>query len=131
MPETHRAIIDTRPAWATGEFAVAVFGGALGCLLLLLKKAGRSLFVNRITSWRDCDYDPYTWHCPFDRRLNALRDCNDGCDAVGGGGVFNLVFETRRAQGLGLLETIGRSVMRARGERVKRQPCRLFRLTRK
>ena len=39
MPETHRAIIEGRPAWATGGFAIAVFGGALGCLLLMLKKS--------------------------------------------------------------------------------------------
>lgn len=39
MPETHRAIIESRPAWATGGFAVAVFCGALGCLLLLLRKS--------------------------------------------------------------------------------------------
>jgi len=38
MPAAHQAIIDGRPAWATGGFAVGVFGGALGCLLLLLKK---------------------------------------------------------------------------------------------
>ncbi len=46
MPETHRAIIDSRPAWATGAFAIAVFGGALGCVLLLLRKsAAYYLFV--------------------------------------------------------------------------------------
>ena len=39
MPETHRAIIEGRPAWATGGFAMAVFGGALGGLLLLLRKS--------------------------------------------------------------------------------------------
>ena len=39
MPELYRAIIEGRPAWATGGFAVAVFGGALGCLLLLLRKS--------------------------------------------------------------------------------------------
>jgi len=38
MPETHRAIIIGRPMWATAGFAVIVFGGALGCLLLLLRK---------------------------------------------------------------------------------------------
>ena len=38
MPEAHRAIIEGRPVWATGGFAIAVFGGALGCLLLLLRK---------------------------------------------------------------------------------------------
>jgi len=46
MPETHRAIIQVRPAWATGAFAIAVFGGALGCLLLLLRKsAAYYLFI--------------------------------------------------------------------------------------
>jgi hypothetical protein len=39
MPESHRAIVESRPAWATGGFAIAVFGGALGCLLLLLRKS--------------------------------------------------------------------------------------------
>ena len=39
MPETHRAIITGRPVWATGGFAVIVFGGALGCLLMLLRKS--------------------------------------------------------------------------------------------
>ncbi len=38
MPETHRAIIEGRPAWATGAFAIAAFGGAIGSLLLLLRK---------------------------------------------------------------------------------------------
>jgi len=38
-PDSHRAIIEGRPAWATGAFAVAVVGGALGCLLLLLRKS--------------------------------------------------------------------------------------------
>ncbi|MGK0297318.1 MAG: hypothetical protein ACI9XC_000921 [Gammaproteobacteria bacterium] len=39
FPETHRAIIEGRPVWATAGFAVAVFGGALGCILLLLRKS--------------------------------------------------------------------------------------------
>ena len=39
FPETHRAIIEGRPVWATAGFALAVFGGALGCLLLLLRKS--------------------------------------------------------------------------------------------
>ena len=38
FPEQYRPIIEGRPAWATGAFAVAVFGGSLGCILLLLKK---------------------------------------------------------------------------------------------
>ncbi len=37
MPESHRALIEQRPAWATGAFALAVFGGVLGCLLLLFR----------------------------------------------------------------------------------------------
>lgn len=39
LPENHRALIETRPAWATGAFAIAVFGGVLGSLLLLLKRS--------------------------------------------------------------------------------------------
>ena len=38
LPETHRAIIDNRPAWAKAGFAICVFGGVLACLLLLLRK---------------------------------------------------------------------------------------------
>ena len=46
MPESHRAIVEGRPAWATGGFAIAVFGGALGCILLLLRKsAAYYLFI--------------------------------------------------------------------------------------
>ncbi len=44
--ESERAIVEGRPAWATGAFAIAVFGGALGCLLLLLRKsAAYYLFI--------------------------------------------------------------------------------------
>ena len=44
--ESARAIIEGRPAWATGGFAISVFGGALGCLLLLLRKsAAYYLFI--------------------------------------------------------------------------------------
>ena len=32
------ALLDSTPAWGTGVFAVAVFGGLLGCLFLLLRK---------------------------------------------------------------------------------------------
>lgn len=38
MPDAHRMIIEGRPAWATAGFAVGVFAGAAGCLLLLLRK---------------------------------------------------------------------------------------------
>ena len=39
FPEKYRPIIEDRPAWATAAFAIAVFGGSLGCLLLLLRKS--------------------------------------------------------------------------------------------
>jgi hypothetical protein len=39
MPDVYRAIVESRPAWGSGAFAVAVFSGSLGCLLLLLKKS--------------------------------------------------------------------------------------------
>jgi hypothetical protein len=42
FPESYRPIIEDRPAWATAAFAIAVFGGSLGCLLLLLRKSAAS-----------------------------------------------------------------------------------------
>ena len=39
LPEAERMLYENIPAWATGAFAVAVFGGALGSLLLLLRKS--------------------------------------------------------------------------------------------
>lgn len=39
LPGTHRVIIEGRPAWATGGFAIGVSGGTLGCLLLLFRKS--------------------------------------------------------------------------------------------
>lgn len=39
MPAAERAIYEAVPAWATAAFAIAVFGGALGCAVLLLRKA--------------------------------------------------------------------------------------------
>ena len=39
MPDVYRAIIESRPAWGTAAFAIAVFGGLLGCVLLLLRKS--------------------------------------------------------------------------------------------
>ena len=38
LPEPEQAIYQDVPAWATAAFALAVWGGALGCLLLLLRK---------------------------------------------------------------------------------------------
>jgi len=39
FPESDRAIIEGRPLWATAGFGLSVFAGALGALLLFLKKA--------------------------------------------------------------------------------------------
>ncbi|MDJ0646234.1 MAG: hypothetical protein QNJ57_09670 [Flavobacteriaceae bacterium] len=46
------AIIETRPAWATAAFAIAVFSGLLGSLLLLLRKrfASPLLIISFITA---------------------------------------------------------------------------------
>jgi hypothetical protein len=44
--DSERAIIEGRPAWATGSFVIAVFGGAIGSILLLLRKsAAYYLFI--------------------------------------------------------------------------------------
>ena len=37
--ESERMIIEGRPVWATAGFAIGVFAGAFGCLLLLLRQA--------------------------------------------------------------------------------------------
>ena len=39
FPEAYRPIIEGRPIWATAAFLIAVAGGSLGCLLLLLRKS--------------------------------------------------------------------------------------------
>lgn len=39
LPAAERALYENVPAWATSAFALAVNGGALGCLLLLFRKA--------------------------------------------------------------------------------------------
>jgi hypothetical protein len=36
---SERALVENRPAWATAGFAVAVFGGTIGSLLLLLRQS--------------------------------------------------------------------------------------------
>lgn len=38
-PEAARALIETRPTWATAAFALAVFGGLFGDVLLILRKS--------------------------------------------------------------------------------------------
>ena len=48
LPATHQAIIIGRPIWATGGFAIGVFGGFLGSVYLLLKR--RSAFNTLLIS---------------------------------------------------------------------------------
>lgn len=38
LAEPQRAFITQRPFWASAAFAVAVYGGAVGCILLLLRR---------------------------------------------------------------------------------------------
>ena len=38
MSQEQRLAFESQPSWVTGAFAVAVWGGALGCLFLLLRK---------------------------------------------------------------------------------------------
>jgi hypothetical protein len=38
LPAAERALYENVPSWAVGAFAIAVFGGALGCILLLLRR---------------------------------------------------------------------------------------------
>ncbi|MFS4468339.1 hypothetical protein [Maribacter sp. 2210JD10-5] len=38
MSQAERLLYESQPAWVTGAFALAVWGGALGCILLLFRK---------------------------------------------------------------------------------------------
>lgn len=38
LPETQKALYAVQPAWVTGAFAIAVWGGLLGCIALLLRR---------------------------------------------------------------------------------------------
>ena len=39
LPEAERQLYEATPAWATAAFAIAVWGGALGCVFLLMRKS--------------------------------------------------------------------------------------------
>lgn len=46
LPAAEQALYENVPAWVTGAFAISVFGGALGCILLLMrKKLATSVFL--------------------------------------------------------------------------------------
>ncbi len=38
MSEARQALFNATPSWVTGAFAIAVWAGVLGCILLLLRK---------------------------------------------------------------------------------------------
>lgn len=38
-PESHRTIVASQAGWISTSVMIAIFGGALGCVLLLLRKA--------------------------------------------------------------------------------------------
>jgi hypothetical protein len=50
LPEAEQALYANIPAWYTAAFATAVFAGALGCLLLVVKKklAGPVLILSLV-----------------------------------------------------------------------------------
>jgi len=45
LPDAQRQLYENTPEWATAAFAIAVNGGALGCLLLLLKRNLAGIFL--------------------------------------------------------------------------------------
>ena len=45
LPEAERIAIETRPVWATVAFGIAVFGGAVGSALLLLRSRMAKLLL--------------------------------------------------------------------------------------
>ncbi len=38
MSQAERLLFESQPGWVTGAFAIAVWGGVLGCIALLLRK---------------------------------------------------------------------------------------------
>lgn len=46
MPEAYQALINSRPAWVTGAFAMGVLGGALGAIFMFSRRGqARPLFL--------------------------------------------------------------------------------------
>jgi len=38
LTQDQRLLYESRPAWVTGAYAIAIWGGAIGCIALLLRK---------------------------------------------------------------------------------------------
>jgi hypothetical protein len=45
LPDDQRQIMENTPVWATAAFAIAVNGGTLGCLFLVVKSKLAALFL--------------------------------------------------------------------------------------
>lgn len=45
LPAAERQLYETTPVWATAAYAIAVNGGVLGCLFLLLKRNLAAIFL--------------------------------------------------------------------------------------
>ena len=98
MPAPIRVIVETRPAWATGAFAIAVFGGALGGILLLLRRSSASYMF--VASFFGC-----RWSAMSVLRRGRRSGRSDGWVVVAAGRrrVSGLVCEVGGAKGLGPL----------------------------
>ena len=60
MSEVYQFIIENRPTWATAACAVSVFGGAVGSILLLLRrKTATGLFTLSLLSSTAITYFTY------------------------------------------------------------------------
>ncbi len=52
MPEPYRAVVESRPLWATAAFGLAAFGGFAASVMMLLRRSEASLlfFITAIAS---------------------------------------------------------------------------------
>jgi hypothetical protein len=57
-PDAYQVVIASRSGWVTAAFLIAIFGGALGCVLMLLRRTtGAAGFVS-FAYWRGADNGP-------------------------------------------------------------------------
>jgi hypothetical protein len=84
LPKDQQAIYQDVPAWVTAAFAIAVFSGSFGALLLLLKKKIASTFF--ILSFAGI-IAQMTYGLLINE--NSVYASNDYCYR----GLFNLVFK--------------------------------------
>ena len=71
MPEPKRALYVSIPMWATGAFAFAVWGGAAGCVLLLLRKKTGNRIVDPVICRNFSSTLPLLLHQQFDRSIRT------------------------------------------------------------